>query len=32
MQSQVTDGVDWSVLWQFREETYDKKWLKELSL
>ena len=30
MQSSVTEGVDWSVLWQFREETYNKKWLTEL--
>ena len=31
MQSNITQGVDWSVLWQFRNETYNKKWLKELS-
>lgn len=30
MQTNVQDGVDWSPLWDFREETYDKKWLKEL--
>lgn len=30
MQNLVTDGVDWSVLWQFRQENYNKKWLKEL--
>lgn len=30
MQSNVDKGVDWSVLWDFRNETYDKKWLKEL--
>ena len=30
MQHLVTDGVDWSVLWQFRQENYDTKWLKEL--
>ena len=30
MQHNVSEGVDWSVLWQFRTETYDKKWLKEL--
>jgi len=30
MQEAVKDGVDWSVLWDFRNETYDKKWLKEL--
>jgi len=29
MQSRVTDGVDWRVLWDFRKETYDKQWLKE---
>lgn len=31
MESRIPDGVDWSVLWDFRKETYDKKWLKELS-
>jgi len=30
MESSITEGVDWSVLWDFRRETYDKKWLKEL--
>jgi len=30
MQLNVQDGVDWSPLWDFRKETYDKKWLKEL--
>ena len=30
MQYNVSSGVDWSVLWDFRNETYDKKWLKEL--
>lgn len=25
MQQNVTEGVDWDVLWQFREETYDKQ-------
>lgn len=30
MQSNITQGVDWSVLWEFRNETYNKKWLKEL--
>lgn len=29
LQSNVIHGVDWSVLWQFREETYDHKYLKE---
>ena len=30
MSENVDNGVDWSVLWDFRIETYDKKWLKEL--
>lgn len=30
MQTNVQEGVDWSPLWDFRKETYDKKWLKEL--
>tara|TARA_R110000737_G_scaffold58791_1_gene85123 strand:+ start:2659 stop:3531 length:873 start_codon:yes stop_codon:yes gene_type:complete len=30
MQSNVDNGVDWSVLWEFRKETYKAKWLKEL--
>ena len=30
MQTNVKEGVDWSQLWDFRKETYDKKWLKEL--
>jgi hypothetical protein len=30
MEDRVDNGVDWSVLWQFREETYDKQWLGEL--
>jgi len=30
MQQNVNTGVDWSVLWDFRNETYDRKWLKEL--
>lgn len=25
----VTDGVYWDVLWEFREETFDKKYLEE---
>lgn len=29
MQYLVDNGVDWSVLWDFRQETYDKKWLTE---
>tara|TARA_R100000541_G_scaffold8779_1_gene16327 strand:- start:2313 stop:3182 length:870 start_codon:yes stop_codon:yes gene_type:complete len=29
MEANVKDGVDWSVLWDFRNETYDRKWLKE---
>lgn len=29
MQSLVKHGVDWSVLWQFRQENYNKKWLTE---
>ena len=29
MQSNINEGVDWGVLWQFRNETYKKKWLKE---
>ena len=30
MQHNVKEGVDWSPLWDFRQETYDKKWLNEL--
>ena len=30
MQYNVNNGVDWDVLWDFRKETYNKKWLKEL--
>jgi hypothetical protein len=30
MQMNVNNGVDWNVLWDFRNETYNKKWLKEL--
>lgn len=29
MTSQVNSGVDWSVMWDFRQETYNQKWLKE---
>jgi len=28
MQQAVSSGVDWDVLWDFRNETYDKRWLK----
>lgn len=27
----VTEGVDWSVLWQYRKEYFDWKWLKEIN-
>ncbi len=30
MESSIKEGIDWSVLWDFRKETYEKKWLKEL--
>jgi hypothetical protein len=30
MQESVKEGVDWSPLWDFRRETYETKWLKEL--
>lgn len=30
MQDLVQDGVNWQVLWDFRNETYEKKWLNEL--
>lgn len=30
MEANINTGVDWSVLWDFRKETYNKKWLKEL--
>ena len=29
MEKAVTEGVEWDVLWQYREETFDKEWLKE---
>ena len=29
MEKNITEGVDWSVLWDFRKEYFDKKWLKE---
>lgn len=28
MQQAVSSGVDWDVLWEFRNETYEKRWLK----
>jgi hypothetical protein len=28
MQQAISTGVDWDVLWDFRNETYDKRWLK----
>jgi hypothetical protein len=30
MSSTITEGINWRPLWEFRKETYDKKWLKEL--
>jgi len=30
MSGSVTEGINWSPLWDFRKETYDKKWLNEL--
>ena len=29
MQRNVTGGVEWSVLWDYRGETFDRRWLKE---
>ncbi len=29
MEKLVPDGVDWSVLWDFRRETFKKHFLKE---
>jgi hypothetical protein len=29
LQNQVRDGVDWSVLWDYRRETYDEKFTRE---
>ena len=29
IQDLVKTGVDWSVLWDFRNENYEKKWLTE---
>lgn len=29
MQKNVNEGVDWSVLWDYRKETYQKQYLKE---
>lgn len=31
MEAAVPEGVCWDVLWDFRKETYDRKWLRELS-
>ncbi len=30
MESNVSDGVDWSVLWDFRKEHFEHRWLGEL--
>ena len=30
IQNLVTDGVDWSVLWDYRKEYFEHKWLKEV--
>lgn len=30
MEAEVREGVDWSVLWDYRKETYSPKFLKEL--
>lgn len=30
MQSAITEGVNWRPLWEYRKETYRKKYLKEL--
>lgn len=30
MEEAVTEGVDWSVLWDYRRETFDHKFLSEL--
>ena len=29
MSTNVNNGVDWSVMWDFRQETYHEKWLTE---
>ena len=29
MSMNVNNGVDWSVMWDFRQETYHEKWLTE---
>jgi hypothetical protein len=29
MQHSVTDGVEWGVLWDYRRETFGRRWLKE---
>lgn len=31
MQEQAPEGVDWSVLWDYRKETYDHQYLVELN-
>jgi hypothetical protein len=31
MQNRVTDGVDWTVMWDFRKEHFPKEWLGEYS-
>jgi len=31
MSQNIPQGVDWSVLWDFRKSNYDKKYLKELT-
>ena len=30
MERTITEGINWKPLWDFRKETYDKKWLNEL--
>jgi hypothetical protein len=32
LEERVVNGVDWSVLWQFRRETFDNNLLSELSI
>ena len=29
METDIPEGVAWEVLWDFRRETFDKKYLKE---
>lgn len=31
MERNVPEGVDWSVLWQYRKETFAHRWLKEVA-